>query len=136
MKLNFEELREMGNRFHEAQDDEHYAFSINFEPASSKVRVHVRFNYLKELVDSGEAKHTGARFSTTEKDFQSLHVYAECCGVEVTAVLFKYECIQLLNEAGVPTEWIDERSLGILWQRWLDLTKWGYIKNREVQNNG
>lgn len=140
MKLDFDQLQRMAQKFHqdyqedgdlwEQLDEGAHVYSISFDPREGQARVHLQWPYFRNQV-ANEAGHFTA-CDKLGKDI--LHLTCDSHGVEISTILGRHEIINMLKEhLGDNYEYYevhedeDILALFIIWQ---NLTGWNMEVNK------
>lgn len=139
MKLDFDQLQRMAQKFHqdyredgdlcEQLDKGAHVYCISFEPRTDRARVHLQWPYFCNQV-ANEADHSTACDKLGE---DILHLTCYSHGVEISTILGRHEIINMLKEhLGDNYEYYevhedeDILALFIIWQ---NLTGWNLEVN-------
>lgn len=137
MKLDLDQLRRLGFKWqHDYRergelakqlDKGEHVYSIQFEPSTGKVSVHLQWPYFMSLV-ANEAVHP-ATIRKVEADQSWLHCSCTVPGVEIRTCLAKHEVVAMLKElvAEHPEgdyEVCEDDDVMALFTTWQNMTGW------------
>lgn len=145
MKLDFDQLRRLGLKWQQDYrergelckqlDKGEHVYSIQFEPSTGRVSVHLQWLYFMSLV-ANEADHP-ATITKMSADQSWLHCSCTTHGVEICACLNKYEVVSMLKElvAEHPEsdyEICEDDDIINLFTTWQNMTGWNLGWSDEV----
>lgn len=108
MKLDFEYIRGITNKLHEASreagghskefDEGHVVYSISFDPGAGSCNIHVQWPYFRNLV-ANEADHpaTYTRHDMPEYTTPWLHWSCDVLGMQIVCCMNKWDIVQELK---------------------------------------
>lgn len=137
MKLDFEQLRRMSDKFHkdytndgdssEQLDNGHMVYSINFDPGCGGVRAHVQWPYFRNLV-ANESDHPATYSVLRDDDTREPWIHWSCSvlTVEINACMYKATILDELKSMELPEDYeiCEEDDIENLLILWMNLTGW------------